>query len=482
MTKRLTIALLLLICAATAFAKANIIIVNNDSAGKGLNDPTPVAPVGLNSGTTLGQQRLNAFQTAATIWGNLLNSNVDIRVNASFTDQQCDATSAVLGSARAASYVNNFTNAPLANIWYPVALADALANKDFTNGGPHIIAQFNSALDGRMSCLGGISWYYGLDTNHGNNEDLVVVLLHEFGHGLGFVGAVDTSTGRFRIGSSAFPSVFDLHVFDETAGLHFDQMSDAQRLAAITDTGKLVWDGSSVRGAVPTTLGPTPFINVTAAGTTTTYPVATATFGSAVTVAGINGNIVAAQDPSDMAGASTTDGCSALTNASAIIGKIALIDRGNCNFTVKVKNAQNAGAIAVIIANNVFEATPHAMGGTDTTITIPAVGVTQDDGNKIRAALAGTVSARIFADTTKLAGTSSTGNNAVLLYAPGTVESGSTLYHWDTSAFPNLLMEPNVSADLTHGVDLTLNELIDIGWSTTLNSVFPGRRILKRGH
>ena len=91
MTKRLAIALLLLICAANAFAKANLIIINTDSPGRGLNDPTPVAPVGLNTGTTLGQQRLIAFQTAANIWGNLLNSNVDIRINASFTDQQCDS-------------------------------------------------------------------------------------------------------------------------------------------------------------------------------------------------------------------------------------------------------------------------------------------------------------------------------------------------------------------------------------------------------
>ena len=51
---------------STAFGAATITILNNDAAGVGFNDATPAAPVGGNSGTTLGQQRLIAFQAAAT--------------------------------------------------------------------------------------------------------------------------------------------------------------------------------------------------------------------------------------------------------------------------------------------------------------------------------------------------------------------------------------------------------------------------------
>ena len=47
--------------AAPARAAATIVIVNQNDPGVGFNDPTPVAPVGGNPGTTLGQQRLNAF-------------------------------------------------------------------------------------------------------------------------------------------------------------------------------------------------------------------------------------------------------------------------------------------------------------------------------------------------------------------------------------------------------------------------------------
>ena len=57
------------LAASSASASVTVNIQNNDAAGVGFNDPTPVAPVGGNNGTTLGQQRMNAFQFAANIWG-----------------------------------------------------------------------------------------------------------------------------------------------------------------------------------------------------------------------------------------------------------------------------------------------------------------------------------------------------------------------------------------------------------------------------
>jgi extracellular elastinolytic metalloproteinase len=75
---------------------------------------------------------------------------------------------------------------------------------------------------------------------------------------------------------------------------------------------------------------------------------------------------------------------------NSITGKIALIDRGDCNFTVKVLNAQTAGAIAVIMVNNVG-GEPIAMGGTENSITIPAVMVSQADGALIASRLSGNV-------------------------------------------------------------------------------------------
>ena len=80
---------------------ATIVIVNNDPAGVGFNDPTVVAPVGGNTGTTLGQQRLIAFQAAADEWGATLSSVPPIRIRAQWTALTCNSTSAVLGSAGA---------------------------------------------------------------------------------------------------------------------------------------------------------------------------------------------------------------------------------------------------------------------------------------------------------------------------------------------------------------------------------------------
>ena len=77
--------------------------------------------------------------------------------------------------------------------------------------------------------------------------------------------------------------------------------------------------------------------------------------------------------------------CTALP-AGSLTAQIPLIERGTCFFVVKVKNVQNAGAIAAVVYNNVA-GDPIVMGGTDPTITIPSVMVGNANGLTIRAAL-----------------------------------------------------------------------------------------------
>lgn len=74
--------------------------------------------------------------------------------------------------------------------------------------------------------------------------------------------------------------------------------------------------------------------------------------------------------------------------ANSITGKIAFISRGSCNFVTKIKNAQNAGAIAVVMIDNIAEA-PFSMSGADNTITIPAFMISQADGATLVAQIAG---------------------------------------------------------------------------------------------
>ncbi|MCL1067467.1 rhombosortase-dependent M36 family metallopeptidase [Shewanella olleyana] len=97
----------------------------------------------------------------------------------------------------------------------------------------------------------------------------------------------------------------------------------------------------------------------------------------------ISGDLVRIEDGVDP----IRDGCEATVNSAEIAGKVAIIDRGACNFTAKVKNAQDAGAIAVLIANNTDDGTPAPMGGADDTVTIPSMGINYSDGAAIYALL-----------------------------------------------------------------------------------------------
>ncbi len=241
--RRVLPVLLLCLLAVSPAPAATFVIVNMDGAGEGFNDPTPVTPVGGNSGTTLGQQRLNLFQKAADTWGATIKSTVPIRIQAQFDPLSCSASSAVLGSAGATYVIRDFSGAPRSNTWYHPALANALAGVDLAPANDDISATFNSAIDNNNNCLSGTNWYLGFDHNHGGDIDLLVVLLHEFAHGLGFSGFTTLSSGRFL---NNIPDIYSHFTLDNPSGKHWDQMTNNQRKASATNTGNVVWDGPSV--------------------------------------------------------------------------------------------------------------------------------------------------------------------------------------------------------------------------------------------
>ncbi|RSK37210.1 T9SS-dependent M36 family metallopeptidase [Hymenobacter metallilatus] len=101
----------------------------------------------------------------------------------------------------------------------------------------------------------------------------------------------------------------------------------------------------------------------------------------------ITGNIVLANDGS----ANPARGCNPLVNATAISGNIALVQRGKCNFSSKIKNAQNAGARMVIVMDSIPNNPLVTMAGTDPDsigIRIPSIFISKADGDRIRTALA----------------------------------------------------------------------------------------------
>lgn len=107
----------------------------------------------------------------------------------------------------------------------------------------------------------------------------------------------------------------------------------------------------------------------------------------------VTGSVVLGQDG---AGVNPTDGCTPFTNT--LTGVLVLVDRGNCTYKTKTTNAQAAGALGIIIANNVASSTPPTLGDDPTLAepTIPSVSITMEEGAAIKADLgAGAVSATL---------------------------------------------------------------------------------------
>ncbi|XYH92769.1 M36 family metallopeptidase [Sorangium sp. So ce1128] len=82
-----------------------------------------------------------------------------------------------------------------------------------------------------------------------------------------------------------------------------------------------------------------------------------------------------------------SDGCEPLT--SDVAGKIALVDRGGCTFALKTQNAQEAGAVGVLIANNRESDGAPRLSGDAPDVTTPAQSISLEDGRALKAALAG---------------------------------------------------------------------------------------------
>ena len=474
-------------CAAQA---ATISISSRDPAGVGFNDPTVVAPVGGNPGTTLGEQRFNVYRHVANIWEQAIQSPVTITVSAGWEALTCTATSATLGSAGAWNMWHDFPGGE-PGTWYPAALANKLAGMNLTDGIPDdgtgygnadIKTQFNVNL-GKPGCLDNTPFYLGLDGNAGAQVNFMTTLLHELGHGLGFsVLSVQTSTGfRVNAAGTAFvangglPSIWERFMFDNTANKTWLVMTNAERQASAINPLKLAWIGPQGVAAALATLSATPSLRVETPvpGIPGFYDYNTASFGPLPTNPGAFGTLAVV--PADAVNGA---GCATFSPAvaDAVRGKIAMIDRGVCGFAVKAKNAQNAGAFGVIIVNNAAGGAP-GLGGSDPTIVIPTVSLSQAQGALLKQAVAdavkfgsrsrpGSVVANFAFDASRKAGADPLGRP--LLYTPNPLIGGSSVSHWDVTAFPNLLMEPNISADLTTSLvpplDITLPLLKDLGW------------------
>lgn len=457
-----------LLVAATAASAADIVPINADGPGTGLNDATPAAPVGLNPGTTIGQQRQIVYQFAADLWGAVLESSQPVFVGASFpTNLACTATGAVLGSAGTTFVNSDFAPGIEPDTWYHAALADAISGTDLNPGFIDINSRFNANLGGTnpngTPCLTGSGWYYGLDGNTPAGKiNFLNVVLHEIGHGLGFSGFTGANGAYF----AGRKDIYTVHAYDNVLNKTYPQLTQAQRATAIIAGGRTVWNGAEVTRQAALTLnqGRTDLRVTAPAAAAGSYDFTTAAFGAPATTANFSGTVVQALDAANPGGPLTTDACTTITNPVDIVGKLAIVDRGTCGFAVKAANVQAAGATGMIVANSATSAF-GGMGGVDPAVTIPSVMVRFSTGTLLKANLP--AQAGLVFSPDLLVGADDAGR--ARLYAPSPHEPGSSFSHYDTFLSPNALMEPAITSTLRGemNIDLTPALFDDIGW--TLN-------------
>jgi hypothetical protein len=170
------------------------------------------------------------FQAAADVWASHFASSTPITIDASWV--QIGAAN-VLGSARPGSYFIGFEGAPDSTLWYPSALANALAGKDLDKKQAEMIIQVNSEA----------YWNTRNDgLSYSQEYDLQSVFLHEMAHGLGFL-STDSFDPIFGFGRIEEPTPFDAYALVEDGRRLSDLPSPSIELG-VALRSPLVWSGA----------------------------------------------------------------------------------------------------------------------------------------------------------------------------------------------------------------------------------------------
>jgi hypothetical protein len=180
-------------------------------------DPTAVAPVAGNPGTTLGQQRQNAVKYAVQQITQALQPPVPITIHACWAHLGGNANRAVVANATPVTFIVDEPDyggyvLPLRYTWYAIteAVRAGGASQCGLIGGScggvnneEILATFNADI-GTANVLGGEQFYFGYTAAPNQSSiDFVSVAMHELTHGLGFIGLANTDSTLGPIGAKA---------------------------------------------------------------------------------------------------------------------------------------------------------------------------------------------------------------------------------------------------------------------------------------
>jgi hypothetical protein len=139
-----------------------------------------------------------AFEYATSIWGALLNSSVEIKIDACWGNTGSPAN---LGRGGGTTLHRGFSGALQSDTWYLAALANALAGTDLNGGTAEIQNAFNSNRS---------DWHLGTgSTTPSGKYNFATVVLHEIAHGLGFGGSMSYVAGVGSWGTLGSPYIYD---------------------------------------------------------------------------------------------------------------------------------------------------------------------------------------------------------------------------------------------------------------------------------
>jgi hypothetical protein len=188
---------------------------------------------GFGSGT--GPQAQAAFQAAVNIWSEIVSSSVPIVVNAQFAA----LPDGVLGEAGPSTFYGLTDGTSQA--WYASALADAVTG---TNVSTEVSGAPSEDIDAQFTNLADANFYFGTDGNVPSGEvDFESVVLHELGHGLGFLGSMDVANGNGSYDSPPF--VFDNFVYNASSGgsTLLSLPNNSTTLASALQSQSVYWGG-----------------------------------------------------------------------------------------------------------------------------------------------------------------------------------------------------------------------------------------------
>ena len=154
----------------------------------------------------------NVVSYATEIWSEVISSSIPIKISVTWKE----LGTGTLGSARPASRKANFDGAPIRNVWYPISLAEHLTEEELNDPNEYeIIISINQER----------VWYFGMDGQVPEGvHDLLSVVLHEIGHGLGLSDTFDSEGGKGSWGYNGRANVYDHYIINAKE----DQLIDTE--------------------------------------------------------------------------------------------------------------------------------------------------------------------------------------------------------------------------------------------------------------